>query len=134
VRKRSWLGLIVLCICIALVLALGLAIVGTTVELAFAAARALPDGDGHAAGESYVGVVADSICGAKHETDSDRTSAECTQLCVKKGAKYVLIDGDKVYTLTGESAKLSQMAGLRVRVWGSRSGDTIQVQSAAMAQ
>lgn len=130
-ENRSWLGLVALCASIALVLALGLAILGATVELAFAVVGALPDDSPQ---ESYVGVVTDSICGAKHETDSNRTSAECTQLCVKKGGKYVLVNGDKLLYLTGDSSKLSQMAGLRVKIWGPRHGDTIEVQSAMIAQ
>lgn len=131
-QKRAWFGLITLCASIALALALGLAIVGVTV--AFAAARMLPDDNVQPQGRSYVGVVTDSICGAKHETASNRTSAECTQLCVKKGGKYVLVDGEKVYTLTGDSSKLSQMAGLRVRIWGTLNGNVLQVDSAAVAQ
>jgi len=132
-QNRSWLGLIALCACIALALALGLAIFGATVELAFARARMSPDDAAQAGAQPYIGVVTDSICGAKHETDSNRTSAECTQLCVKKGGKYVLVNGDKVLTLTGDSSKLSQMAGLRVKVWGILSGDTLQVKSAVVA-
>lgn len=136
-QKQGWFGLITLftlCASIALALALGLAIFGATVELAFAAVRMLPDDNATSQGTSYVGVVTDSICGAKHETDSNRTSAECTQLCVKKGGKYVLVDGEKVYTLTGDWSKLSQMAGLRVRIWGKLTGNTLQVDSAAVAQ
>lgn len=133
-QKRAWFGLITVCASIALALALGLALVGATVELAFATARMLPDDNTQAQGPPYVGVVTDSICGAKHETGSNRTSAECTQLCVKKGGKYVLVDGEKVYTLTGDSSKLSQMAGLRVRIWGTLNGNVLQVDSAAVAQ
>jgi len=41
-----------------------------------------------------------------------------------------LVDGEKRYTLTGNTEDLSKLAGQRVTVSGSRNGDTIQVNSA----
>lgn len=129
-RSRPWWGLLVLSTCVALALALGLAMLATTLSLALAAAEnsSLP------ADPSFVGLVTDSLCGPRHETASNHTSAECTQLCVKKGGKYILVNGDHVYTLTGDASYLSQMAGLRVRVWGKLNADTIHVRHAVIAQ
>jgi len=57
---------------------------------------------------------------------------------VKKGSKYTLIVGDKVYTLdTSDKAaldKLDKLAGANAKVTGTVNGDTIQVSSVAGGQ
>jgi len=58
------------------------------------------------------------------------SAAECTHFCARNGAKYVLVDGEKRYALTGNTQDLSKFAGQRVTISGSRNGDTIQVSSA----
>ena len=55
------------------------------------------------------GTVSDAMCGAKHMMAGN--DAECTRTCVKKGSKYTLIVGDKVYTLDGHEAELDKLAG-----------------------
>ena len=129
-RIHSWWGTILLSICVALGFALGLAAVGASLSLGLAAA----ENSSRSEDPSFIGVVTDSLCGPKHQTASNYTAAECTQLCIKKGGKYVLVNGDKVYTLAGDAAYLSQMAGLRLRVWGKLNGNTIHVTHAAIEQ
>jgi hypothetical protein len=74
-----------------------------------------------AAGKSQTltGVVSDSMCGAKHDEMPDKP-AECTRSCVKHGASYALVVGDKVYTLQTSD-----------KVSGDINGDTITVKSVA---
>ncbi len=88
---------------------------------------------GFAAGmESYTGKVSDSMCGAKHQMAN---ATECTRACVKHGAKYALVVGDKVYTLDTKSkaseTKLYDLAGKTAKVKGVANGDTIEVSSVA---
>jgi hypothetical protein len=66
--------------------------------------------------------------------NSGLNPAECTQACLSKGAKYALVNGDKVYLLSGSESELTGLAGVRAKVNGSLLGHTIQVHSAAVAQ
>jgi hypothetical protein len=69
------------------------------------------------------------MCGAKHTMPGD--DANCTRMCVGKGAKYALVSGDKVYTLdTSDKAALATLdknAGARVTVMGTEKDNTIAV-------
>ncbi|HXY52124.1 MAG TPA: hypothetical protein VEI01_21935 [Terriglobales bacterium] len=80
--------------------------------------------------QSFVGQVGDSMCGAHH---MGGTPAECTRICVSKGAKYSLVVGDKVYTLDttdkNELDRLSTLAGEKAKVTGTVDGDIIKVAS-----
>src|SRR2546421_10551380 len=49
-----------------------------------------------AAPKTLTGTVSDSMCGA-HHMEKDKSAAECTRECVKKGTKYALVVGKKVY-------------------------------------
>ena len=86
-----------------------------------------------AADKTLTGTVSDAMCGAKHAMAGN--DADCTRACVKKGSKYALVVGDKVYTLeTSDKAALDQLdtlAGAAAKVTGSVKGDSIQVKSVA---
>jgi hypothetical protein len=92
-----------------------------TVPAAFAGDKAKSD--------TLTGVVSDAMCGAKHMMEGG--AAACTRECVKKGSKYALVVGDKVYTLeTSDQASkdaLDKLAGEKARVTGTVKGDTIAV-------
>ena len=83
--------------------------------------------------QTLSGVVSDSMCGAKHEMPG--SAAECTRACVKHGANYSLVVGDKVYTLqTSDKAVLDQLdklAGAKAKVTGDVDGTTVNVKSVA---
>ncbi|MGH9502478.1 MAG: hypothetical protein ACRD20_06475 [Terriglobales bacterium] len=78
---------------------------------------------------TFAGMITDSRCGARHRMNSDKTSAECTRSCVRKGAHYVLVDGEKIYALQGDHRQLEKLAGQRVNVTGMLEGDTIKVKT-----
>jgi len=80
-----------------------------------------------AAEGSWVGVVSDDHCGAKHSTASDE-AATCVKKCVEGGAKYVLVRHGKVYKLDAQE-KFADYAGRRVKVTGTLSEETITVSS-----
>jgi hypothetical protein len=77
----------------------------------------------------FSGVVTDSQCGARHTEGSGKSPAECTLACIRNGAKYSLVDGDKKFALDGNPDELSKWAGQRVTIAGTRLGDTIRVTS-----
>jgi len=77
----------------------------------------------------FTGMVSDSVCGARHVKHPELDSPRCTRECVRTGAKYILIDGDKSYNLQGDFAQLAQFAGQRAKIGGSLQGTTIRVSS-----
>ena len=86
--------------------------------------------------QTFTGKVTDSMCGAHHQEGIP--PAECVRACVKHGAHYALVVGDKVYTL--DTTNQSQMDELNKLAWenasvkGTASGDTISVTSVRAAQ
>ncbi len=78
------------------------------------------------ADQSWTGTISDSMCGATHP--SGTPAKQCTTGCVKKGAKYVVVVGDKVYSIANQNAPgLAKYAGDQVKVTGKMEGDTITV-------
>ncbi len=86
--------------------------------------------------ETFTGKVSDTMCGAKHKEGIP--PAACVRACVKHGAKYALVTGDKVYTLdTSDQAtlgELNKLAWEEAKVTGTANGDTISVKSVAPAK
>jgi hypothetical protein len=80
---------------------------------------------------TFNGMITDSYCGARHLRSSHQSPAECARTCVRKGAKYVLVDGDRRYQLTGGDDVLDRLAGQRANVTGTRQENVIAVDSAA---
>ena len=72
-------------------------------------------------------MITDSRCGARHRMNSGKTSAECARSCVRHGAHYVLVDGEKIYALEGDPDQLEKLAGERANIVGMLEGDTIKV-------
>ncbi len=137
-QNRSWLALVTFCATTALATALGLAILFASATLAFAVAQSLkssvskpPSKGDTASAKTFAGVITDSICGARHASDSGRSPAECARACVRKGSNYTLVDGNKIYTLDGSAADLDKLAGQRVSVAGTLDGNTVTVSSVA---
>ena len=85
------------------------------------------DDGGAASGQTFAGMITDSRCGARHRMNSGKTSSECARSCVRHGAHYVLVDGEKVYALEGYADQLEKLAGERANIVGMLEGDTIKV-------
>ncbi|MGA7367120.1 MAG: hypothetical protein WBX04_18510 [Candidatus Sulfotelmatobacter sp.] len=115
-RLRMWQGLMA-----TVMLSVGLAVVP-------AVAASAP--------QTFTGKVSDAMCGAKH---TERLApAACVRACVRKGAKYALVVGDKVYTLdTSDQATLdtlNKLAWEQAKVTGTADGATISVKSVTAAK
>ena len=78
--------------------------------------------------EKFTGTLTDSMCGKKHATPT-AASMKCTKECLKGGADYALVSGDKVYTLKGDKAELDKFAGVAVTIEGQSDGKVITVKS-----
>ncbi len=150
-RQRSWFSLITFCAITVLIVALGSAVLLAGASVAFAVAHPSPvenvssdepvvlpagaqapaapplDSDGNAAPLSFSGMITDARCGARHRRNSGKTSAECVRACVRNGSHYVLVDGEKIYALQGDSIQLERAAGERANVSGILKDNTITV-------
>lgn len=86
--------------------------------------------------QTFTGKVSDTMCGAKHEEGMD--GAACVRECVKRGGKYSLVVGDKVYVLnTDDQAmrdKLDKLAWQQATVTGTQNGVAIAVESVKAAK
>jgi hypothetical protein len=86
--------------------------------------------------QTFTGKISDAMCGAKHNEGIE--PAVCVRACVQKGAKYVLVVGDKVYTLDtsdqGTLDKLNKLAWEQAKVTGTANGDSISVNSITAAK
>jgi hypothetical protein len=92
-----------------------------------ASERLAPPGDQL---QSFRGMVTDSHCGARHLRNSALGPNECARLCLRRGAGYVLVDGERRYRLEGDPELLERLLGTRVSLHGTREGETISVRSA----
>ena len=86
-----------------------------------------------AADKTWTGKISDSMCGASHKAVIEHgggkmTDAQCTEACVKGGARYVFTSGGKVYTIANQDDKdLVTHAGKTVRLAGDMQGTSIVV-------
>lgn len=84
------------------------------------------------AGNEIVGSIGDSVCGRVHTVQPGTGAAGCTRYCVlTRHANYILVVGDKIYTMSGDAKELDNFAGETVRVRGTIGGNSIKVQSIA---
>lgn len=79
---------------------------------------------GSASVQTLQGVISDGMCGVSH---SGKNAAECTLACVRNGKGWVLVVGDKVYTLEGRMGGISQLAGQKAKITGRLTGNKINV-------
>jgi len=79
--------------------------------------------------QTYDGMITDTHCGAKHSAAIGLAAAECTRVCVHAGQEFALVDGDKVFVLTGDREALKRVAGQRAKIVGTLNGNTISVSS-----
>jgi len=125
--SRFWFGTIGIGVALAVLLAMALAVVTATGALAFGQKDADPPESGKA--QAFSGVLTDAHCGPRHPSKSRLSAGDCVKMCLKRGSAWALVDGEKIYTLKGDSPVLDQLAGERVSVSGTLDGNTIQVQS-----
>jgi hypothetical protein len=139
-RNRTCFSLVSYCVVMALAAALVFAIIIAGGSVALASHQNAAGDNGKEispatsvehAGTTFTGMITDSHCGARHMRKSNMTSAECARACFRKGASYVLIDGNRHYTLIGGEDSLGKLLGERAKVIGRRQDDAIIVDSAA---
>lgn len=137
--QRSWLSLLANCILLASGAAFAFAVVLAGASVALAGHEGPQSEESQAvaplpqtshSGSSFSGMITDSRCGARHMRNSHLNSTECARECVRRGASYILVDGDRRYTLIGNDFAISQLAGERAKITGTRQGDAIVVDAA----
>jgi len=87
-----------------------------------------------AAEHTWAGIISDNMCGGSHagmmaaHPDAKMTAHDCTNACVKAGAKYVFLANGKTYNIANQDfGDLQVHAGNVVKLTGSLDGDTITV-------
>src|SRR6266704_2044865 len=85
-----------------------------------------------AAPQTLTGRISDSMCGKSHSGmgEMGKNPKECALGCVKGGAKYVFVSGEKVYDIKNQNfAALAKNAGASVQLTGDvdKDGKTITV-------
>ncbi|HZT69404.1 MAG TPA: hypothetical protein VFC10_06615 [Terriglobia bacterium] len=91
-----------------------------------------------AASQTLTGQISDSMCGKSHAGmgEMGKNPKDCTTGCVKAGAKYVVVSGDKVYEIKNQNfASLPANAGANVQITGDvgKDGKTITISKIAPA-
>lgn len=83
--------------------------------------------------QTFTGEIGDSMCGLKHTMGDN--AKDCTEECVKGGAKYILSDTvhGKVYQLSDQEAA-KKYPGEKVTVTGTLKGENIEVTSITPAK
>jgi hypothetical protein len=102
-------------------------IAATTAALTLTALSVFAQGS-----HTLTGTVSDSLCGKTHSMGG--SAAECTRACVKGGASYVLVAGDKIYTLKGDKTAIDKFAGASATVTGTTNGSVLTVSSIKAAK
>ncbi len=80
--------------------------------------------------QTFTGVITDTMCGANHKMMGITPDSKCVRECVKAGAKYALLAGSDVYTLSDQKIPEKYAAG-KVKVTGMLDSktNTIAVES-----
>jgi hypothetical protein len=95
-----------------------------TVPLLFSAAFCFAQSQ-----KTWDGFITDTHCGTHCQRTSDmKPDKACVRLCVRKGSKYGLWQGNHVYPAEPQ-AKLAQFAAEDVQVTGTMSNGVIQIES-----
>jgi hypothetical protein len=135
-RSYSWTALVGFCATRSLIVGLGFGMLIAGAALAFGVAASSDSSSeprpSSTLQRTFAGMITDSACQARHAPDSNKSPAACVRECISKGAKLMLVDGDKSYFLQGNLADLERFAGQRVKVAGTLGGTTIRVRSIAV--
>jgi hypothetical protein len=131
--NRSWLSLVGFFAVITLASSLVFAAVFAGVTAAIASGESAQTADNQQVdplvpSQTFSGIISDAHCGPRH-MDSTKSAAECARMCVRNGSRYVMVNGDKTYELTGPPQQFEEFAGQRVKLIGVLSGDAIKVSS-----
>lgn len=82
----------------------------------------------------WTGFVTDTHCGTHCQVTKNMTpDLQCVRECVRKGSKYGLWVGNKVYVLDPQD-QAGKFAAKNVRVTGTLDGDTIRARSIKIAR
>jgi hypothetical protein len=132
-KMRFWIEMLAIVTAIAFALALLIATLGAAATAVAEKEPVKPAQSAAVQPQIYEGIITDTRCGAKHSATAGMSARDCTQACVRSGEHFALVDGDSSYTLEGDPTALKRVAGQRVKIAGTRSGNMISVASIAAA-
>ena len=80
---------------------------------------------------SLIGTITDARCGGNHDWDEHgpvTTERECILMCIKSGARYVLVSGRQVHAIANQDHPgLAEHAGREARVTGRMNEDALTI-------
>ena len=83
-------------------------------------------------GAEWTGYISETKCGAAH-VDGSEKSVACVKSCIKAGAKPVLIADGKVIKIANTDKVGADLYGHKVKLDGKLDGDTVTIESVALA-
>jgi hypothetical protein len=105
--------------------------------LCLGASFAVPSAFAADQSQDFAGRVTDAMCGAAQHNMVGK-GADCIRGCIRRGSRYALVVGDKVYALDtndkGALAELDKLADHQATVTGQVKGNVIAVASVAEAK
>ena len=80
--------------------------------------------------KAFIGVITDTMCGAKHGMMKNQPDDQCVKICTKGKSAYALFDGAKVIKLSDQKMP-AKFAAQKVKVTGALDAktNTIKVSS-----
>ena len=105
--------------------------------LCLGASLALPSAFAADQSQDFTGRVTDAMCGAAQHNMVGK-GADCIRGCIRRGSRYALVVGDKVYALDTNDksalAELDKLADHQATVTGQVKGNVIAVASVTEAK
>ena len=105
--------------------------------LCLGASLAVPSAFAGDQSQDFTGRVTDAMCGAAQHNMVGK-GADCIRGCIRRGSRYAMVVGDKVYALDTDDksalAKLDKVADHQATVTGQVKGNVITVASVAEAK
>lgn len=84
-------------------------------------------------GAEWTGYISETKCGAAH-SDGSAKSIACVKSCIKSGAKPVFVADGKLLKIANADKVTEDLYGLKVKLTGELSGDTVTIDSVAKAE
>ncbi len=81
--------------------------------------------------QTIMGVITDTMCGAKHAMLKGQPDDECARLCVRGARDYALYDGKHLWKLSDQKSP-AKFAAKAVRVIGNADPKTMTIKVTAI--
>jgi hypothetical protein len=81
--------------------------------------------------DTFIGVITDTMCGAKHQMMKNQPDDQCIKMCTKGQYSYAIFDGANVYKLSDQKTP-AKFAAQKVKVTGTLDPKTRTIKVASI--